>query len=360
MARLNSQFNVPHPQVVFDETFCSQTWQGIPWQHRLIVVEPPQITSSGIILEITGDDAGEVDIAIAFALASHSQMRVAVLYLIPNQPLFGIEEDDLIAHTFVQFLETGDTSWPLLHPMVTAVLRAMDHLEPMGSGFFLTGASKRGWTAWLAGLAHDTRVFGIAPRVFDNLVFHQQLDKQIADWGTFSDEISDYTRRQLQDLVDAPRGKELLELVDPFFHLANLSCPVLIVNGANDPYWTVDALSIYWEKLPQPKACLVLPNQGHRLNLADWSNSVGQFAASVDQGLPLPHMDWSTDEKIVATNDVSDFEFWSASSDSLRFEQATWATGAPSGPNVAAVALGKVAGPDGDYLISTPVKVLRG
>ena len=349
-----------HPQVVFDEVFCSQIWQGIAWQHRLVVVEPPQVATSGIILEITGDDAGEVDIDIAFALASHSQMRVAVLFQIPNQPLYGLEEDDLIAHTFVQYLETGDASWPLLNPMLTAVLRAMDHLEPMGSRFFVTGASKRGWTAWLAGLANDPRVIGIAPRVFDNLLFHLQLDKQIADWGTFSEEISDYTRRQLQDLVDAPRGKELLELVDPFFQLSKLACPVLIVNGANDPYWTVDALSVYWSHLPKPKACLVLPNQGHRLNLADWSNTVGQFAATVDQKLSLPSMDWSDDDKIVATRDVSDFEFWSASSDSLRFDQAKWSTGEPSGPNVAVTALGQVAGPYGDYAISTPVKVLRG
>ena len=37
---------------------------------------------------------------------------------VPFQPMFdGLKEDDLIAHTFVEFARPGDASWPLLLPM---------------------------------------------------------------------------------------------------------------------------------------------------------------------------------------------------------------------------------------------------
>src|SRR5207244_10526000 len=109
---------------------------------------------------------------MAIGLAKASQAVYAILYNIPNQPLYGSKtEDALVVYTWLKFMETGDESWPLHFPMAKAVLKAMDAVQaftqsehqPAITDFIVTGASKRGWTTWLAGASRDRRIKAIAP-----------------------------------------------------------------------------------------------------------------------------------------------------------------------------------------------------
>lgn len=144
-----------------DETFSWQTeglglsvttqnWRGFDWRHDVVLCRPSGSVSDLWVVHITGWEPNDFDIDWSQSLADLSGHNVAVLFQMPNQPLWDMTEDDLIAHTFVQYLETGDPTWPLLLPMVKSVVRVMDSIEQAEGQplrFIPFGASKRGWTS---------------------------------------------------------------------------------------------------------------------------------------------------------------------------------------------------------------------
>lgn len=170
----------------------SQTWQGVPWQHLLYILNPPEVgpKESNALMLISGgswkaewgaDGPGTIEVpreaALLASVALEVKTPVAILKQIPFQPMFdGLKEDALIAHTFQKFFETSDPDWPLLPAMARAASAAMDAVvgatkDEWGlsiDGFTVTGASKRGWTTYLVG-ATDPRVNAIAPMVIDML-----------------------------------------------------------------------------------------------------------------------------------------------------------------------------------------------
>jgi PhoPQ-activated pathogenicity-related protein len=272
-----AQTDRPDGLTVHELQLTSQVWQGIPWRHRLQVLTPRTIPDLQplVLLLITGTDPAAQEVRDGRVMAQALRAPVAILHDVPNQPLFGgLEEDALLAYTFVQFLDTQDPTWPLLLPMVKSVVRAMDAVQAFlqrerhaaVSGFVVSGASKRGWTTWLTPVV-DERVKAIAPLVYDNLNLAQQLRHQRATWGEVSGEIADYTTRGLPQrlLAGEKRAQELAALVDPFSYRQQLTLPKLIILGTNDRYWPLDAVHLYADALPGERYLLYLANAGHTL-----------------------------------------------------------------------------------------------
>ncbi len=251
----------------------SQTWQGITWTHALWLMIPDETDVSTCLLVVTGGDPSAEFVMLGSTIASQAKAPVAVLWNIPNQPLYdGKVEDALIAHTFVKYLDTGDASWPLLIPMAKAAVRAMDALEEYAAGdpgteitgFVVSGASKRGWTTWMTAAADD-RVVGIAPMVYDNLNLPAQMAHQREVYEGYSEQISEYTEFNLQDMLQTPEGAALGEAVDPYSFRERLTMPKLIINGSNDPYWTLQSPDFYFRQLPGENSIHYSPNAGHDL-----------------------------------------------------------------------------------------------
>lgn len=335
----------------------SQTWQNVRWTHDIVVVDerepgeqaratdkaPAPKNTNAAVLYITGGVPNPADLNEAGRLSKLARMPVALLFGIPNQPLYGKKEDDLIAHTFEQYMVTGDPNWLLLFPMTKSAIRAMDALQAATAKspnplkkFVVIGASKRGWTTWLTAATGDKRVIGIAPMVFDNLKFKAQLKHQLDSWGKYSEMIGDYTEKGLDQIVDTPRGSHMVAMVDPYSYLSRIRVPKIIVNGANDRYWTVDALSLYWNKVSEPKYCTIVPNAGHGLGDGKQAlEAIGAFARSCVGELKIePKLSvrrWSKDGRSMLTishpdagNAARIMGFWGAQSPTLDFRDARW------------------------------------
>ena len=333
----------------------SQTWRGMPWKHQLFVLRPANMTRDarqGLLFIHGGRWKPEYEAErhevlppneslLFLRLAEAIRGPVVILRQVPFQPLFDRREDALIAYTFNQYLQTGDSDWPLLLPMVKSATRAMDAVQSIVKerwgasldSFTVSGASKRGWTAWLTA-ATDKRVMAVAPMVIDVLNMRAQMDHQRATWGEFSDEIRDYSDLDLQAQLKTERGEALLSMVDPYSYRARLTQPKLILLSTNDRYWPLDALKIYWPELPNPKHVLYVPNQGHGLRDAErvigGLSAVHRYAAA---GKPLPRTSWAfASATDVLTIDVKTDRpaqhvlVWSARSPTRDFRSARWSS----------------------------------
>ena len=334
---------------VYTIELTSQTWQGIRWEHLMVVYVPEGVKPGDTLF--LWNDGGRPDPLksfLAFELSKRGRIPVAFLYGIPNQPLFeGKKEDALIAETFVRYLNSEDESWPLLFPMVKSLVRGMDALQAFGKNewktelkqFVVSGASKRGWTAWLTGAA-DPRVKAIAPCVIDMLNFGKQLPHQVTSFGKPSEMIRDYTNRGLIPIPDTTVARKLWAMVDPWMHRERVTMPKLLVMGSNDPYWPQDALNLYWDDLKGDKWVLYVPNAGHGLEQvhADGKKdrnralaTIAGYARRQTLGEPMPKLTWkhSDNGKQLTLTVTSDpvpkaARMWVADAPTRDFRKARW------------------------------------
>ncbi len=328
----------------------SQTWHDITWKHDLLVFRPKEsLPARTMLLMNTGDATNPRNQFLAMELARQCKGPVAILFGVPNQPLLGDrKEDGLIAETFVRALETKDETWPLLFPMVKSVLKAMDALQAFVKeewkeevkDFVVTGGSKRGWTAWLTGASGDPRVKAIAPMVIDTLNMKPQMEHQLRSFGRYSDMIHDYTERKLVPMPDTKEALRLWGIVDPYFYREKLTLPKLMILGNNDPYWTVDALNLYWDGLTGPKWVTYVPNAGHDLQeikedgKKDGTRVVGALSAFARHQMtdkPLPKVTWKHDDdggKMRLTVEASPApkgaRLWTAQAPTRDFRKERW------------------------------------
>ncbi|RIK79463.1 MAG: PhoPQ-activated pathogenicity protein [Planctomycetota bacterium] len=390
-------------------TLTSQTWRDVVWQHQLFVLRPASVPDDAkhAMLFITGGawkpelagPAGDRDklpkeAPIFVALAEQLKTPVAILLQVPHQPILGGRyEDDAIAETFVNFMKTGDTEWPLLLPMVKSAVRGMDATQEFAAKqwklnlkeFTITGASKRGWTTWLTG-AVDPRAVAIAPMVIDMLNTNAQMRHQIESFGGPSEQIRDYSERGLLKMLDSERGKLLNLITDPYSYRKQLTQPKLLLLGTNDRYWPLDALNLYWDALEGEKYIVYVPNAGHGLNpkggpidVARVSGGLAAIHRRVVENATLPKLNWKLDssddglalavESNVAPKNV---RVWMAKSKTKDFRDSQWTSrivrrdgdkyahelDMPSEGYAAMFGEAEYQGPSAPFFLSTNVRII--
>ena len=327
----------------------SQVWNDKKWQHAVEVYEPKHTKHrEHALLFVTGGsevkEPSPSEIERGLTLANQCGAAVVMLHQVPNQPLLGgRKEDDLISETWLRYLETGDPNWPLLFPMVKSAVKTLDSVEAfsenqLGRGikhFVITGASKRGWTSWLTPVV-DKRIVATAPIVIDVLNFREQMKHQLESWGEYSLQIRDYTTKGLvkgTQEIESSREAQLRTMMDPFSYRDQLKLPKLLIVGTNDPYWTADAMNLYWDDLIGPKFISQHPNAGHGLEGSQEQamQTLAMFFQHVASNRPLPKIDWKPIETpssigIQLTCDVpaQRVKLWYANSEDGDFRDEHW------------------------------------
>jgi len=331
--------------------YTSQIWRGITWKHEMFIMVPDILKYNDALLFITGGHNDNTvpsthkwdeDLVTSLSGVAKTNMTiVALVWQVPNQPLFGdLTEDALISYTLHQYLGDHDFTWPLLFPMTKSAIRGMDVVQQFSkkeikrkvNQFVVSGASKRGWTTWLTG-ANDKRVKAIGPMVIDVLNMPVNIDYQKVVWGDYSIEIEDYVKLGIAQQLGTPGGNDLTKMIDPYSYRKTLTMPKMIFMGTNDPYWPADAVKNYIDSIPGDNHICYTPNAAH--DLGDKKKAFATLSAflgtTVTNG-KYPICDYTVSEsngtitlKIKTTPELLvDAILWSADSKDQDFRDETW------------------------------------
>jgi PhoPQ-activated pathogenicity-related protein len=262
------------------------------WQHDVDIYIPDNALRGRALLvanngtRIAGEGkepSGPTDFTQAMALEVARQTRTIVISVsnIPNQHLIYADdglprtEDASVAHSWKLFLD-DPLRRPFMSvrlPMVVSLVKAMDlaqqELQPWQiNQFIASGASKRGWTAWLAAIA-DERVHAIVPFAIDILGMDKVLEHtRQAYGGNWPLAFFDYHHEGITRQIKTEKFARLLKIEDPLSYLNSayaprLSIPKYIVNASSDDFFLPDNSEFFFDPLPGPKALRVTPNASH-------------------------------------------------------------------------------------------------
>jgi PhoPQ-activated pathogenicity-related protein len=313
------------------------------WTHWITVVRPARVTSDVALLFISG---GSLDRpaparppAWLLDAARDTGTVTAELRLVPNQPVVFKDdparkprsEDDFIAYTWDKYLRTGEEKWPARLPMTKSAVRAMDAItafiaSPEGGGqqvnrFVVSGASKRGWTAW-ATAAVDRRVVALAPAVIDMLNVEPSFVHHWRAYGAWSEAVKDYVEHGIMDWMGTRQFRALMKIEEPYEYRDRLTMPKLILNAAGDQFFLPDSSQFYFDDLRGEKYLRYVPNTSHALDKSDALETLHAFYAAIVSGTPRPEVRWTFERdgsiRVVAKQRPEAVHLWQAVNPSAR------------------------------------------
>ena len=300
----------------------SQTWRGAGevdrpvWKHWLTITRPDRLTGkTGMLIIWQGDNndpAPATASARALKVALETGTVTAEVAMVPNQPLRFSDtrdrarvEDDIIAYSRVKHFTTKDDTWLVRLAMVKSGVAAMDAVQEFLASdaggrtvidkFVVSGASKRGWTAWLVA-AVDKRVVALIPLVIDALNSEAITRHHFEALGFFSSALDDYVEAGLfPHKIGTPEYQAVLAIEDPYNYRdrAALKMPKFLINAAGDQFFLPDNSQFYYAGLPEEKHIRYVPNARHDLAGSDALESLIAFYQATLTGTPRPQFRWT-------------------------------------------------------------------
>ena len=275
----------------------SQSWtlQGEvspgDWQHEVDIYIPDVAKEKNALVVINSgsndDGSGHPVAPTNFSQEQLSQIAIATKTIVisvsnvPNQKLTyqgvttPLAEDNSVAYSWKLFIgNTKKYQNASLHiPMsasVSQVLRlAKKELASQNiTKFIVTGASKRGWAAWLTALS-DPDVVAIVPFAMDLLSTQESLKHMYRSYGNnWPVAFHPYYQQEIDKHIDTNEFSNLMTLEDPLFYLSTdrhnrLEIEKYIINASGDDFYVPDNSRFYYDKLPGPKSLRVVANSTH-------------------------------------------------------------------------------------------------
>jgi len=313
------------------------------WWHWVTIVVPDEVTETEALMVIGGGSTQDKEPQAANELlvqaAVGTKSIIAEISNIPFQPLNYVNdekddrfEDDLIAYGWRQYLEGGakdeDVEWLAHIPMTRAVVRAMDVVQEISAdlnkpvdSFVVAGASKRGWATWTTAIVDD-RVIAIIPVVIDVLNVESSFNHHWRCYGAWSPAINDYINEGIMDWTGSKEYARLLELVEPYSFIDQLTLPKFLINATGDEFFITDSWQFYWDDLVGDKYIQYVPNANHGLNGTYNLGSLVAFYNAVITESPIPKVDWSVSADSIYLEVLSDVDYkvtkWEAVNENAR------------------------------------------
>ena len=331
-----------HIKMISGEWLDSKKVDQVEWWHYVDIIIPKQTTSSTGIMFIDGgeksDDYFRLD-AQSIENAIKTEAVIVNVSNIPFQPLNflssdqdSFEEDDLIAFAWNKFLKQGakqkDVEWLPRFPMTRAIVRAMDLAQEIVlqndiviKDFVVSGASKRGWTAWTTA-AVDRRVKAVVPMVIDMLNLVPSFENHYRSYGEFSPAVQEYVNYNIQDWLGTEEFKVLMSYIEPFSFIDKFTMPKYIINAGSDEFFSTDSWRFYYDKLPGEKIIRYVPNKNHSLDGRYLTEDLVSYFYRVINDIEIPSLSWNlSDNKLIAELDYDgeyDVSVWTAKNDNGR------------------------------------------
>ncbi len=331
-----------HVKMISGEWLDSKKVDQVEWWHYVDIIIPKQTTSSTGIMFIDGGQKSEdyfrLD-AQSIRNAIKTEAVIVNVSNIPFQPLNflsseqdSFEEDDLIAFAWNKFLKQGakqkDVEWLPRFPMTRAIVRAMDLAQEIVlqndivvKDFVVSGASKRGWTAWTTA-AVDSRVKAVVPMVIDMLNLVPSFENHYRSYGEFSPAVQEYVNYNIQDWLGTEEFKVLMSYIEPFSFIDKFTMPKYIINAGSDEFFSTDSWRFYYDKLPGEKIIRYVPNKNHSLDGRYLTEDLVSYFYRVINDIEIPSLSWNlSDNKLIAELNYDgdyDVSVWTAKNDNGR------------------------------------------
>ncbi|MEK2961959.1 PhoPQ-activated protein PqaA family protein [Salmonella enterica subsp. enterica] len=302
----------------------SQTWspQGVVsperWQNGVDIYIPDSAREKNALVVINNgsnnNGSGTPVAPTNFNEEELSRIAIATRTVVisvsnvPNQLLSyqgvttPLGEDNSVAYSWKLFI--GDTHKyqdASLHiPMAASVSQAFrlakkELTQQNINKFIVTGASKRGWAAWLTALS-DPDVGAVVPFAMDLLNTQKSLEHMYQSYGkNWPVAFYPYYNQGIDQQVGTDKFARLMRLEDPLTYLNTdmgdrLKIDKYIINASGDDFYVPDNSHFYYGLLPGSKSLRVVPNSTHNGILSVAEQSLITFVNRFQEKQKLPEI----------------------------------------------------------------------